>query len=162
VDPLLEFDNLKDIVDDCLRNVDFLNNKSRKTFVVFLTMNSLSKDLDVYSFIDWKSVISSLLCMKITFKGIAFIYDQKSFNNLVVTLHEKDFKDDISMVYKILPSFQARSFSCEVIRFVDELAAFDSHLPLSFTGRKVYACKIFGVKASSSVVPTCDCPFLKK
>jgi hypothetical protein len=101
VDPLLEFDNLKDIVDDYSRNVDFLNNKSRKTFVVFSTMNSLNKDLDVCSFIDYKSVLSSLLCMKITFKVIAFIYDQKSFNNLIVTLHEKDFKDDISMVYKI-------------------------------------------------------------
>ncbi len=39
VDPLLELDSLKDIVDDSSRNVDFLNHKSGRTFVVFLTTN---------------------------------------------------------------------------------------------------------------------------
>jgi hypothetical protein len=82
-----------------------LNNKSGKTFVVFSTMNSLSKDLDACSLIDWKNVLS------ITFKAIVFIYDQKSFNNLVVTLHEKDFKDDISMVYKFYQASLVRSSS---------------------------------------------------
>jgi hypothetical protein len=100
VDLLLELDNFKDIVDNCSRNVDFLNNKLGKTFVVLSTMNSLSKHPYVFFFIDWKNILSSLLCMKITFKAIACIYDRKSFNNLVVTLHENDFKDDISMVYK--------------------------------------------------------------
>jgi hypothetical protein len=38
--------------------------------------------------------------MKITFKAIAYIYNHKSFNNLVGTFHEEDFKDDIFMVYK--------------------------------------------------------------
>jgi hypothetical protein len=37
--------------------------------------------------------------MKITFKAIACIYEHKSFNNLIFTFHENDFKDDISMVY---------------------------------------------------------------
>jgi hypothetical protein len=41
VDPLLEFDVLKDIVDDSSRNVDFLNHKLGKTFIVFSTTNSL-------------------------------------------------------------------------------------------------------------------------
>ncbi len=27
MDPLLEFDNLKDVVDGCSRNVNFMNNK---------------------------------------------------------------------------------------------------------------------------------------
>ncbi len=49
VDPLLEFNNLKDVVDDSSRNVDFLNHKSGRTFVVFSTTNFLSKDLDVCS-----------------------------------------------------------------------------------------------------------------
>ncbi len=31
VDPLLELDNLKDVVDSSSRNVDFLNHKSRRT-----------------------------------------------------------------------------------------------------------------------------------
>ncbi len=35
VDILLELDNLKDIVDDCSRNVNFMNNKLGRTFVVF-------------------------------------------------------------------------------------------------------------------------------
>ncbi len=52
VDPLLELNNLKDVVDGSSRNVNFLNHKSRRTFVVFLTTNSLSKDLDVYFPID--------------------------------------------------------------------------------------------------------------
>jgi hypothetical protein len=37
VDPLLEFDSLKDVVDSSSRNVNFLNHKSRKTFDVFST-----------------------------------------------------------------------------------------------------------------------------
>ncbi len=52
VDPLLEFDNLKHIVEGSSRNVDFFNNKSRRMFDVFSTMNSLSKDPNVYSFTD--------------------------------------------------------------------------------------------------------------
>jgi hypothetical protein len=39
VDPLLEFDSFKDDVDGSSRNVDFLNHKLRRTFVVFLTKN---------------------------------------------------------------------------------------------------------------------------
>lgn len=35
MDILLELDNLKDIVDDCSRNVNFMNNKLGRTFVVF-------------------------------------------------------------------------------------------------------------------------------
>jgi hypothetical protein len=37
--------------------------------------------------------------MKVTFKAIVHVYDQKSFNNLVMTLEEEDFMDDISMEY---------------------------------------------------------------
>jgi hypothetical protein len=38
--------------------------------------------------------------MKVAFKAIICICDQKSFNNLVITLQEEDFMDDISMEYK--------------------------------------------------------------
>jgi hypothetical protein len=79
VNPLLELDNLKDVMDGCSRNVDFLNNKLGRTFVVFSTTNSLSEDLDLYSFINWKSVLSSLLSMKVTFKAIVCICDRKFF-----------------------------------------------------------------------------------
>jgi hypothetical protein len=48
VDPLLELDNLKDIVDDFLRNVNFLSSKYGKIFVVFITMNSLSENPNVH------------------------------------------------------------------------------------------------------------------
>ncbi len=96
VDPLLELYSLKDDVDNSSRN--FLNHKSRKTFVVILIMNSLSKDLYVCSLIDQKSVVSSLLSMKVGFKTIVCICDQKSFKNLVVTLQGEDFID-ISMEY---------------------------------------------------------------
>ncbi len=48
VDPLLEFDNLKDTMDGSLRNVDFLNHKSGRTLAMFPTMNSLNEDLDVF------------------------------------------------------------------------------------------------------------------
>jgi hypothetical protein len=73
VDPLLELNNLKDVVEGSSRNVDFLNNKSRRTFVVFLTTNSLNEDLDVCSLTDWKSVLLSLLSMKVAFKTIICI-----------------------------------------------------------------------------------------
>jgi hypothetical protein len=39
VDPLLEFDSLKDVVDNSLRNVNFLNHELGKTFTMFSTMN---------------------------------------------------------------------------------------------------------------------------
>lgn len=82
----MELDNFKDNVDDCSKNVNFLNNKLGRTFVVFLTMNSLSEDIDVYYFIDWKSVLLSLSSMKVNFKAIVYICDHKSFKNLCVTL----------------------------------------------------------------------------
>ncbi len=41
VNPLLEFDNLKDIVDKFSRNVDFLSNKSGRIFAIFSTINFL-------------------------------------------------------------------------------------------------------------------------
>jgi hypothetical protein len=85
VDPLLELDNLNDIVDDSSRNVDFLSNKYGRIFDVFLIMNSLNEDPYVYSQTDKKSVFLSLLSMKIYSKTIICICDQKSFNNLVVT-----------------------------------------------------------------------------
>jgi hypothetical protein len=65
VDPLLELDNLKDVV----------NVYSRRTFVVFSTMNSLNEDLNVYFLTDWKNVLLSLLSMKVTFKAIVCICD---------------------------------------------------------------------------------------
>jgi len=78
--PLLEFNNFKDIVDNFSRNVDFLNNRFGRIFVIFSITNSLEKDLDIYSQIDWKIVLSSLLSMKVTFKVVVCICDQKSFN----------------------------------------------------------------------------------
>jgi hypothetical protein len=72
----------------------------RMSFAMFFMTNSLSKDLDIFSLIDWKSLLSSLFSMKVAFKAIICICDQKSFNNLVITLQEEDFMDDISMEYK--------------------------------------------------------------
>jgi hypothetical protein len=95
----LEFDSLKDIVDEFSRNVDVLSSKFGRIFVIFLTMNSLSEDPNIYSQIDWKSVLSNLLSMKGAFTVIVCICNQKSFNNLVVTFQEEGFMDDISMEY---------------------------------------------------------------
>jgi hypothetical protein len=86
VDPLLKLDSLKDSMDNSSRNVDFLSNKSRRIFVIFSIMNSLIEHPYVYFQTDWKNMLSSLLSMKVTFKAIVCICDQKSFNNLVVTL----------------------------------------------------------------------------
>jgi hypothetical protein len=86
VDSLLKLNNLKDVVDDFSRIVDFLSNKSRRIFVVFSSMNSLTEDPNISFQIDWKNMFSSLLSMNICFKVILCICDQKSFNNLVVTL----------------------------------------------------------------------------
>jgi hypothetical protein len=97
VDPLLELYNLKDVVDNSSRNVDFLNNKFGRTFIVFSTTNSLSKNPNVYILTNWKYVLSNLLSMKVDFKTIICICNQKSFNNLVVTLREQDFMNNISM-----------------------------------------------------------------
>jgi hypothetical protein len=99
VDPLLELDNFKDVMDSSSRNIDFLNHKLGRTFVVFSKMNFLSEDPDVYSLIDWENVFLSLLSMKVAFKTIVCICDQKFFNNLVITLQEEKFMDDISMEY---------------------------------------------------------------
>jgi hypothetical protein len=86
VDPLLELDNLKDAMNGCSRNVDFLNNNLGRTFVVFSITNSLHEDLNVCFLLDWKSVFLSLLSMKVIFQMIVCICDQKSFNNLVIIL----------------------------------------------------------------------------
>jgi hypothetical protein len=100
VDPLLELHSLKDAMDGSLRNVDFSNHKLGKTFVVFLTTNSLIKDVDICSLTNWRSVLSSLLSMKFSFKAIVYICNQIFFNNLVITLQEEDFMDNISMDYE--------------------------------------------------------------
>ncbi len=99
MDLLLEFNNLKEVVDDSSRNVNFLNNKSIRTFSMFSTLNSLNENLDICFFRDWKNVLLSLLSTKVIFKVIVCICDHKSFNNLVVTLQEKVFKDNISVEY---------------------------------------------------------------
>jgi hypothetical protein len=52
VNPLLEFNNFKGIMDDFSRNVDFLSNRFVRIFVIFLITNSLNEDLDVYFQID--------------------------------------------------------------------------------------------------------------
>jgi hypothetical protein len=98
VDPL-EFDSLKDIVDEFSRNVNVQSNKSRRIFVVSVTMNSLSEDPNIYFQTNWKNILLNLLSMKVAFKTIVCICDQKSFNNLIITLHEEGFMDDISMEY---------------------------------------------------------------
>jgi hypothetical protein len=49
VDPFLEFNSLKDVVDKYSRNVDVLSSKSGRIFIVFLIMNSLNEDPNVYS-----------------------------------------------------------------------------------------------------------------
>jgi hypothetical protein len=100
VDPLLELDNLKDIMEGSSRNANFLNNKSGRMFDVFSIMNSLSKDPNIYSLTYYKNVFLSLLSMKVAFKAIVYICHQKSFNNLVVTFQEEDFMDDIIMEYE--------------------------------------------------------------
>jgi len=153
VDPLLELDNLKDVMDGSSRNVDFLNHKSMRTFAMFSTTNYLSEDLDVYSLIDWKSVISSLLSMKVAFKAIVYICNQIFFNNLVVTFQKEDFMDDIFMEYEFYKA------SKQVVLLLRS-SCFWMNLPFlvyiylfSFTRRKVCASWYFGVKASSSMGP---------
>jgi hypothetical protein len=86
-------------MDDSSRYVDFWSSKFGRIFVIFFTMNSLTEDLDFSSQIDWKNMFSSLLSMKVTFKVMVCICDQKSFTNLVITLQEDDFMDKISMEY---------------------------------------------------------------
>jgi len=63
VNSFLEFNNIKDIVDNFSRNV--LSNRFGRIFVFFLITNSLKEDLDVYSQIDWKIILWSLLSMKV-------------------------------------------------------------------------------------------------
>jgi hypothetical protein len=43
----LELDGLKDVVDNSVRNVNFLNNKSGRMFVVFSITNSLSENSNI-------------------------------------------------------------------------------------------------------------------
>ncbi len=62
VNPLLKLDNLKDAMDDSSRNVDFLNNKSRRIFVIFSIMNSLTEDPNVYFQTDWNKRALELNC----------------------------------------------------------------------------------------------------
>jgi hypothetical protein len=76
VNELLKLNNLKDTTDNSSRNVNFLNSKYGRKFVVFSIMNFLSKDPNVYFQTDWKSILSSLLSMKVTFKVVIFICDQ--------------------------------------------------------------------------------------
>ncbi len=99
VNPLLELNSLKDVVDNFARNVNFPSNKFGRIFAIFSTMNSLTKDLNVCSQTYWKSVFSSLLSMKVSFKAIVCICNKKSFINLVVTLQEDDLMDEIFMEY---------------------------------------------------------------
>jgi len=67
---------------------------------MFLTKKILSKDPNVCSLTNWKSVFSNLLSMKVTFKANVCICNQKSFNNLVVTFQEENFMDNISLEYR--------------------------------------------------------------
>jgi hypothetical protein len=55
-------------MDSSSRNVDFLNSKFGRIFVVFFSMNSLTEDLEISFQIDWKNVFLSLLFIKVTFK----------------------------------------------------------------------------------------------
>ncbi len=114
-------------------------------------MNFLSKDLNIYFQTNWKSVLSSLLSMNITFKAIVYICNRKSFNNLVVTLQEENFMDDIFIEYGF---YQASKQEIPLSRSLgswDEFAIFG--IPISFIGRKVYTRGDFDVKVFSSVGP---------
>ncbi len=86
VNPLLEFDSLKDVVDDSSGNVDFLSNTFRRIFFIFFTINFLIEDPYICFQIDWKNVLLSLFSMKVAFKTIVCICGQKYFINLVLTL----------------------------------------------------------------------------
>jgi hypothetical protein len=97
VDPLLELHSLKDVVDGFSRNVDFSNHKLRKTFVVFLTTNSLNDDLDIYSLTNWRSVFLSLLSMKVSFKAIVYICHQ-----FFLTIWSSHYKKKISWTTSLL------------------------------------------------------------
>jgi hypothetical protein len=108
VDPFLEFNGLKDVMDESSKNVDVLSSKFGRIFVVFLTMNSLSEDPNIYFQTDWKNVLLNLLSMKVAFKAIVSICNQKYFNNLVVTVQEEGFMDNISMQYLRAPKSLVR------------------------------------------------------
>jgi hypothetical protein len=99
VDPLLELNSLKDAMDDFSRNVDFMNIKFGKIFAIFSTTNFLTKDPDVCSQTDWKSVFLSLLSMKVSSKVIVCTRNQKYFYNFVVAFQKDNFIDEISMEY---------------------------------------------------------------
>ncbi len=75
VDILFELNNIKDVMHSCSRNVNILNNKSGRTFVVFFTTNSLSDDPNIYFFANKKSFFLNFLSMKVTFKVIVYICD---------------------------------------------------------------------------------------
>jgi hypothetical protein len=66
VDPLLELNNLKDVVDNSLRNVNFLNHELGKTFILFSTTKFLSKDLDICFLTNWKNVFQACCPQRLT------------------------------------------------------------------------------------------------
>lgn len=161
VDLVLEFDNLKDIVDGYLRNVDFLNNKLGRTFVVFLTMNSLREDPYIYYLIDWKNVLLSLLSMKVAFKAIVCICDQQSFNNLVITLQEGDFEEEIFIEYIFYQTYEkevplVRSSSL----WMNLPLLIYAYLFPSQEGKSTQV-EILVSRHFLAWVPACDCSFLE-
>jgi hypothetical protein len=76
--------------------------------------------------------------MKVTFKAIVCICDQKSFNNLVVIFQEEGFMDDISMEYGFYQASKQEVLLSRSLGSWDEFATFGICLPISFTGRKFY------------------------
>ncbi len=158
----MELDNFNDTMDNSSRNVDFLNFKFGRIFVVFSITNSLNEDLDVCYVIDWKNVFPSLLSMKVTFKAIVYIYDQKSFNNLVMTFHEEDFMDDISLEYGF---YQASKQEV----FLSRLLGPWMNLPLLLYAylyfsqeRKSAHEDILASRSLLAWVPIYECPFPKE
>jgi len=99
VHALKELDNLKVIMEGSMRNIEFLHSKPTRSVALFSTMNYLVVNPNLCSLIDWRSVISNLLALKVKIKVIIRICNSQSFNNLVFTFNGQNFNDKFSMEY---------------------------------------------------------------
>ncbi len=136
--------------------------KSETTFAMFSTTNFLSEDPYICSLIDQKSVLSSLLSMKVNFKAIVCVCDQILFNNLIITLQEEDLMDDISMEYEF---YEASKQEIPLLRSLSSWM----NLPLlvyaylfpSQEGKSMQTY-ILALRHLPTWVLVCDCPFLEE